>query len=67
MICENCQTTQASYELKISFNQGQSQISLCTECYEIAKQKLEKIPLILITNCSIKWTQMAASLSKMSM
>ena len=41
MICENCQTTQASYNLKISLNQGQSQISLCTECYEIALQKLE--------------------------
>src|SRR3954447_251669 len=41
MICENCETTQASYKIKISFNQGQSQISLCTECYEIAKQKFE--------------------------
>ena len=41
MICENCQTTQASYNLKISLNQGQSQMSLCTECYEIALQKLE--------------------------
>jgi ATP-dependent Clp protease ATP-binding subunit ClpE len=41
MICENCETTQASYKLKISFNQSQSQISLCTECYEIAKQKFE--------------------------
>ena len=41
MICENCQTTQASYNLKISLNQGQSQMSLCTECYEIALRKLE--------------------------
>jgi ATP-dependent Clp protease ATP-binding subunit ClpE len=41
MICENCQTTQASYELKISINQSQSHISLCTECYDIAKQKIE--------------------------
>ena len=41
MICENCQTTQASYNLKISLNQGQSQMSLCTECYEIALEKLE--------------------------
>ncbi len=41
MICENCQATQASYNLKISLNQGQSQMSLCTECYEIALQKLE--------------------------
>ncbi|MFL6559763.1 MAG: AAA family ATPase, partial [Bacillus sp. (in: firmicutes)] len=41
MICENCETTQASYKLKISFKQSQSQISLCTECYDIAKQRLE--------------------------
>ncbi|KAA9022313.1 ATP-dependent Clp protease ATP-binding subunit [Niallia endozanthoxylica] len=41
MICENCQTTQASYKLKMSFNQSRSEISLCAECYEIAIQKLE--------------------------
>lgn len=41
MLCENCQTTQASYRLNISSNNSQSQISLCTDCYEIAKQKLE--------------------------
>jgi ATP-dependent Clp protease ATP-binding subunit ClpE len=41
MICENCQITESSYQLKISFNQRQSQISLCTDCYEIAKEKLE--------------------------
>ncbi|MGO4886215.1 AAA family ATPase [Anaerobacillus sp. MEB173] len=41
MICENCQTTQASYKLKISFNQSQSQMSLCEECYDIAIEKLE--------------------------
>lgn len=41
MICQNCETTQASYNLKLSFNQEQSQISLCTECYEVAMQKLQ--------------------------
>ena len=41
MICQNCEITKASYNLKISFNQGQSQISLCKECYEIAMEKME--------------------------
>lgn len=41
MICENCQRTQATYQLNISSNKNQSQISLCSECYEIAKQKFE--------------------------
>jgi len=41
MICENCQITKASYKLKMSFSQNQSEISLCTECYEIAIQKLQ--------------------------
>ncbi|WP_077212343.1 ATP-dependent Clp protease ATP-binding subunit [Bacillus dakarensis] len=41
MICENCQTMQATYQLNISSNKNQSQISLCSECYEIAKQKFE--------------------------
>lgn len=41
MICQNCQTSPASYQLNFSFNHGQSQISLCAECYDIAKQKLE--------------------------
>ncbi|WP_026572849.1 ATP-dependent Clp protease ATP-binding subunit [Bacillus sp. UNC438CL73TsuS30] len=41
MICQNCQTSPASYQLNFSFNQGQSQISLCADCYDIAKQKLE--------------------------
>ncbi|WP_338450085.1 ATP-dependent Clp protease ATP-binding subunit [Niallia oryzisoli] len=41
MICENCRTTQASFKLKISFNQSQSEINLCEECYEIAIQRLE--------------------------
>ncbi|WP_394239105.1 AAA family ATPase [Niallia oryzisoli] len=41
MICENCQTTQASYKLKISFDQSQSQVNLCEECYEIAIQKFQ--------------------------
>jgi ATP-dependent Clp protease ATP-binding subunit ClpE len=41
MICQNCQTSPASYQLNFSFNQGQSQIGLCAECYNIAKQKLE--------------------------
>ncbi|MFB3164435.1 ATP-dependent Clp protease ATP-binding subunit [Neobacillus sp. 179-J 1A1 HS] len=47
MICQNCQTSPASYQLNFSFNHGQSQISLCVECYDIAKQKLENgsIPL----------------------
>lgn len=41
MICENCQTTQASFKLKISFNQGKGEVNLCEECYEIAIQRLE--------------------------
>ena len=40
MICQNCETTQASYNLKLSFNHVQGEISLCTECYEIAMRKL---------------------------
>lgn len=41
MICQNCQTSPASYQLNFSFKHGQNQISLCAECYDIAKQKLE--------------------------
>ncbi len=41
MICENCETTHASYKLEMSFSHGQSEISLCAECYEIAIQKLK--------------------------
>lgn len=40
MMCENCQSKQATVHLNIQINKNQQQITLCNECYSAYKQTI---------------------------